>query len=235
MTAGITLILVSVYFKQTSSLQVIQRAERCGYSAFVLTVDTPKFGNKLSTKRIPFKLPRHLKSGILPLSPPDAKPEERTIDPDLVTWEEISWVKSLTKLPIILKGILTAEDARLAVLHGVAAIQVSNHGGRGLNYSPATLEALAEISEAVGGDIDLFVDGGVRTGADVLKALALGAKAVFLGRPVLFGLHYAGCDGIIEVLQTMREQLILAMQSTGCSDVNAVPRNVVRKRPLAQL
>ncbi len=217
------------------TLQVLQKAEQYGYSAIVLTVDVPKFGKPLLTKGMPFRLPFHLKYGILPLSPQDIKPEERTLDDNCCSWDELLWLKSVTKLPIILKGILTAEDARLAVKHGVAAIQVSNHGGRVLVDGPTTLEALAEISEVVGGEIDLFVDGGIRTGADVLKALALGAKAVFLGRPILFGLHHSGSNGVLEVLETMKEQLVLAMQSTGCRDVNAVPRNIVRKRPLAQL
>ena len=192
-------------------VEVIRRAERCGYGALVVTVDSAKFGNKLSAKRIPFKLPPHMKAGNLPLSPPDAKDEDRVVHPAVVTWEEIQWMKSISHLPIVLKGILTAEDARLAVEHGAAAIQVSNHGGRALDCSPATIEALVEISEAVGGKIDIFLDGGVRCGADVLKALALGAKAVFLGRPVLYGLHYNGHKGVVEVLTSMREQLIVAI------------------------
>ena len=97
--------------------------------------------------------------------------------------------------------------------HDVAAIQISNHGGRQLDSSPATIEALVEISEAVGGKIDIFLDGGVRCGADVLKALALGAKAVFLGKPIVYGLCYNGSDGVEEVLNVMKEQLIVAMKS----------------------
>ena len=209
--------------------ELIQRAERCGYSALVVSVDSAKFGNKLSAKRIPFKLPPHMKPGNLPLSPPDAKEEERVIHPAVVTWEEIQWIKSISHLPIILKGILTAEDARLAIEHGIAAIQVSNHGGRALDCWPATIEALVEISQAVGGKIDIFLNEGVRCGADVLKALALVAKAVFLGRPVLFGLHYNGCDGVVEVLKSMREQLIVAMRYSGCTEVNQISKEMVKR------
>ena len=210
-------------------IELIRTAERCGYRALVVTVDSAKFGNKLSAKRIPFKLPLHMKPGNLPISPPDAKEEERVIHPAAVTWDEINWMKSITNLPIILKGILTADDARLAVQHGIAAIQVSNHGERALDCSPATTEALAEIAQAVGGEIDIFLDGGIRCGADILKALALGAKAVFLGRPVLFGLHYKGSEGVVEVLQKMKEQLILVMTYTGCTDVSRIPRKNILK------
>ncbi len=208
---------------------VVRRAEKCGYGALVVTVDSPIIGNKLSSKRIPFTLPPHLKPGNLPVSSPDTKEEDKVIHLRPTTWEEIRWIKSLTKLPIVLKGIQTAEDAMLAIQNGASAIQISNHGGRQMDYVPASLEALAEISEAVGGQIDIFIDGGFRSGVDVFKALALGAKAVFLGRAVVFGLHYGGCDGVVEVLETMKEELELAMMQTGCTDVNHIPRNVVRR------
>ena len=125
-------------------------------------------------------------------------------------------MKSVSSLPIVLKGILTVEEAKLAVEHGVAAIPASNHGGRQLDCSTATIEVLSEISQAVGDKIDIFLDGGVRFGADVLKALALGAKAVFLGQPILYGLNYNGSEGVLEVLQDMKVQLIMAMKHTGC-------------------
>ena len=208
---------------------VIRRAEKSGYTALVVTVDSP-------VKRLaPLTLPQHIRTANLPLSPPGTPAAKMTLNPIPVTWKEVEWIKSISKLPIVLKGILTAEDARLALEHGVAAIQVSNHGGRQLDCSPATIEALVEISEAVGGEIDIFLDGGVRCGADVLKALALGAKAVFLGKPIVYGLCYNGSDGVQEVLNEMKEQLILAMKLTGCTNVKNIPLHIIRRKFICKI
>src|SRR5439155_5470331 len=121
-----------------------------------------------------------------------------------LTWESLAWLRSLTSLPIVLKGILTAEDAALAVQHGVDGIIVSNHGGRQLDGVSASIEALPEVVEAVNGRCEVYLDGGVRRGTDILKALALGARAVLVGRPILWGLAASGVEGVSHVLELLR-------------------------------
>ncbi|KAK3698762.1 hypothetical protein QZH41_014527, partial [Actinostola sp. cb2023] len=148
-----------------------------------------------------------------------------------ITWDSISWIKSLTKLPVVVKGILTAEDARLAVQHGVDAIIVSKHGrGRQLDGVLATIDALPEVISAVNGQIEVYMDGGVRLGTDVLKALALGARAVLIGRPVLWGLAYQGEDGVHKVLEILRKELKTAMMLSGCSSVSEIPASLVTRQ-----
>ncbi|KAF2987740.1 hypothetical protein EK904_015152 [Melospiza melodia maxima] len=146
-----------------------------------------------------------------------------------VSWEDVKWLRTLTSLPIVLKGILRADDAREAVKLGVNGILVSNHGARQLDGVPATIDVLPEIVEAVEGKVEVFLDGGVRKGTDVLKALALGAKAVFVGRPVLWGLAYQGEEGAKEVLQMLKEEFCLAMALTGCRRVEEIDRTLIRR------
>src|SRR5207248_2417381 len=132
-----------------------------------------------------------------------------------VTWESLAWLRSLTSLPIVLKGILTVEDAMLALKYGVDGIIVSNHGGRQLDSVPASIEALPEVIEAVDGRCEVYLDGGIRRGTDILKALALGARAVLIGRPVLWGLAANGTEGARHVLELLRAELELAMVLSG--------------------
>ena len=148
-------------------------------------------------------------------------------DPDL-DWSIIATIRSWTDLPLLLKGILTAEDARLAVQHGVDAIIVSNHGARYLASAPATFEVLEEVVEAVGGKLPVLMDGGIRRGSDVLKALALGAKAVAVGRPPLWGLGAYGAAGAQRALELLRAELVLAMAHTGCASLGDINRGLVR-------
>ncbi|ROI68674.1 Hydroxyacid oxidase 1 [Anabarilius grahami] len=131
-----------------------------------------------------------------------------------VKWDDIAWLKRLTSLPVVVKGVLTAEDAKEALKYGVDGILVSNHGARQLDGVPATIDALPEVVEAVEGKVEVFMDGGIRKGTDVLKALALGAKAVFVGRPVLWALACEGDKGVANVLQLLREELHLALALT---------------------
>ncbi|XP_068024786.1 2-Hydroxyacid oxidase 2 isoform X4 [Melanerpes formicivorus] len=149
-----------------------------------------------------------------------------SLDPS-VTWNDIYWLRSLTHLPIIIKGILTKEDAELAVRHGVQGIIVSNHGGRQLDGGPATIDALVEVVEAVQGRVEVYVDGGIRKGSDVLKALALGAKCVFIGRPALWGLAYKGEEGLQELLRILQDEFRLSMALAGCASVSEVGRHLV--------
>jgi isopentenyl diphosphate isomerase/L-lactate dehydrogenase-like FMN-dependent dehydrogenase len=146
----------------------------------------------------------------------------------MLTWESISWLRSITSLPILLKGILTAEDALLAVEHGAAGIIVSNHGGRQLDSALASIEALPEIVEAVAGRCEVYVDGGIRRGTDILKALALGARAVLVGRPVLWGLAVSGAEGAYHVLELLRKELELAMALSGRPTLKSIDRTLLK-------
>ncbi|KAG0363573.1 Hydroxyacid oxidase 1 [Podila minutissima] len=150
------------------------------------------------------------------------------IDPTL-NWKDIAWVRSITKLPVVVKGVLTAEDAALAAEIGVEGILVSNHGGRQLDGVLATIDALPEVLDAVKGkNVEVYVDGGVRKGTDVLKALALGAKAVFLGRPILWGLAHDGEDGVTLALNLIQQEFELAMALAGCCKISDITRNHVQ-------
>ncbi|KAG0298093.1 Hydroxyacid oxidase 1 [Linnemannia gamsii] len=150
------------------------------------------------------------------------------IDPTL-NWSDIAWVRSITKLPVVVKGVLTAEDAKLAADTGVEGILVSNHGGRQLDGVLATIDALPEVLDAVKGrGVEVYIDGGVRKGTDVLKALALGAKAVFLGRPILWGLAHDGEDGVSLALNLIQQEFELAMALAGCCKIEDINRDHVQ-------
>ena len=144
------------------------------------------------------------------------------------TWEFYDTLRSWTDLPLLAKGLLTAEDAELAVDHGVDAIVVSNHGARYLEYAPSTIEVLPEIVDAVAGRIPVLIDGGFRRGDDIFKALAIGADAVLVGRPPLWGLGAFGAEGVERVLRMMQAELVLAMAHTGCSRITDIDRSLVR-------
>src|ERR687896_1040245 len=139
-----------------------------------------------------------------------------------LSWTDIEWLRSLSDLPLVLKGVMTEEDTRLAVDHGVDAVVVSNHGGRQLDGVLPTLEALPEVVEGAAGRLEVLMDGGIRRGSHVLKALALGARAVLVGRPVLWGLAVAGEDGVTAVLEILRAELDNALAIVGCPRVRDV-------------
>ena len=189
--------------------QLVRRAEAAGCTALVVSVDSPVFGRR----------ERDLRNGFLDLPPgmACAHMDGRAIAfrSDL-SWDHIDWLRSVSTLPVVLKGVVHPEDARLAVGHGIDALAVSNHGGRQLDTMPATVELLPQVVGAVGGAIPLLLDGGVRRGTDVVKALALGADAVAIGRPVLWGLAVAGEDGVARVLELLRAELDLALALCGC-------------------
>ncbi|XP_026767156.1 hydroxyacid oxidase 2 isoform X1 [Pangasianodon hypophthalmus] len=229
-----------VYRDRKLSEQLVHRVEALGYKALVLTVDVPYTGKRRDDIRNQFKLPPHLKvknfDGMFEpecfLEQDTAGPEEygvpsNTLDPS-ISWKDIHWLQSLTRLPIVIKGILTKEDAELAVEHGVQGIIVSNHGGRQLDGGPATIDCLSEIVDTVQGRIEVYMDGGIRTGSDVLKALALGAKCVFIGRPAIWGLAYKGEEGVKEVLQILNEEFRLSMALSGCRNVAEINRNLIQ-------
>jgi 4-hydroxymandelate oxidase len=153
-----------------------------------------------------------------------------------VTWKEFDWLASKTDLPLIAKGVMTAEDAKLAVDHGVKAIIVSNHGGRSLDSTFATIEVLPEVAEIVDGKAEIYIDGGIRRGADIVKAIALGADAVLIGRPIFWGLAAGGTDGLKHLLGILRDELDSTMGLCGKPDIQSIDRTVVgRKSPLLDL
>lgn len=202
--------------------KLVRRAESAGYRALVVTVDAARWGRKERVHRYDFHLPAHLCEANFIEDDPD-------VEYVFGTWETISWLRSLTSLPILLKGILTAEDAHLAVEHGAAGIIVSNHGGRQLDSVPATIDALPEIVTAVQGRCEIYLDGGIRRGTDVLKSLALGARAVLVGRPVLWGLAVNGAEGAYDVLELLRRELELAMALAGRPTLESIDASLLKR------
>ena len=152
---------------------------------------------------------------------------EEALEPAALSWEDVAWLRSLTELPVVLKGILHPEDAALAVEHGVQGIVVSTHGGRQFDGVQASVEALPAVMEAVAGQTEVYLDGGVRRGTDVLKALALGARAVFVGRSALWGLAVDGAGGVRRVMEMLREELELAMVLAGLPDLESMGPELV--------
>ena len=203
---------------------VVRRAEAAGYRAIVLTTDLPRIGNRERDIRNNFSLPPHLRLANFA----DMDLEDYIALPYNLTWESLDWLRAITSLPILVKGILTAEDALLALEKGVSGIIVSNHGGRQLDSVLTGIEALPEIVEAVCGRCEIYVDGGIRRGTDVLKALALGARAVLIGRPVLWGLAVNGAEGVHHVLEILRAELELAMALAGRPTLRSIDRSLVK-------
>jgi len=210
------------------TLSNLRNAEKAGYKALVLTVDTPIKGLRREDVRHKFKLPSHLKvANVESIDGSGSKAYRAMNIASNLSWDTVGWLRSHTKLPIILKGILTREDAIECLKHDVQGIVVSNHGGRQLDSVPATIEALPEIIEAVNGKLEVYLDCGVRTGSDVFKALALGAKAVFVGRPVLWGLGYKGEEGVSMVLDFLKTELKRTMHLAGCQSVRNITKSMV--------
>ena len=205
---------VYVFHERSLTEELIAEAVENGFSALALTADTPYLGRRERDLRVDFSIP-----------------EQLTIAGDIfglgfhtgLSWRDLEWLAGYG-LPVIVKGILTAEDAHLACEHGAAAIVVSNHGGRQLDGVPASLDALEEVVAAVEGRAEVLLDGGVRRGADVLKALALGARAVLIGRAMVWGLTVAGEEGVADVLRLLRDEVELGLALLGC----ASPADVTR-------
>ncbi len=205
---------------------LVEQAVAHGYGAIVLTVDAPRLGRRERDLRTAFRVPEEITvpSFAAALGTwKGATPLEllRAIDPSL-TWTGLDEVRSLSQLPLVLKGIQTAEDAALACEHGVDAIVVSNHGGRQLDAVAPTAELLPEIIDAVAGRIEVYVDGGIRRGSDVVKALALGARAVLAGRAPLWGLACAGEAGAQLLLELLRDEIELGLALCGCTSPDGV-------------
>ncbi len=210
-----------VYPSRSFAEQLVRRAEVAGYRAIVLTVDAPRFSRRQRSMRSEADLPQY-KTGNFPETAGEAD------EVPMLTWADIAWLRSVTSLPLVLKGLLTAEDALLAVEHGIDGIVVSNHGGRQLDTVPATIEALPEVVEAVAGRCEVYLDGGIRRGTDALKVLALGARAVFVGRPILWGLAVNGEAGARHVLELLHTELELAMALAGRPTIASVGSNILK-------
>jgi (S)-2-hydroxy-acid oxidase len=196
----------------------LDEAADCGYSAVVLTVDTPYWARRERDLRLGFEVPPDLP---IPYASTDDSLRATGIafvpvSPS-VSWRDVEWLAGRTRLPVLVKGVLTREDARLAVEHGAAGVIVSNHGGRQLDCVAASLDALPEVVEAVAGSVPVLMDGGVRRGSDALKALALGAQSVLVGRPLLYGLAADGEAGVARVLALLQDELARTLALLGCT------------------
>jgi len=208
--------------------ELVAQARDNGYTALVLTVDTPILGRRERDFRTGFTIPADVKvsslgsGGVTPL-------EAFSLMSQSVTWRDVERFAEQAQLPVLVKGVLTAEDARLACEHGAAGIVVSNHGGRQLDGVAATIDALPEVVDAVDGRVEVLVDGGVRRGADVVKALALGAQAVLAGRAPLWGLVVDGEQGAHRVLELLQAEILLALKLVGCASPADVTRGHINK------
>jgi len=221
------------------SADLIQRAQECDAKAILLTVDTPVLGTRNREMRSNFHLPRGIirenlrKYGVgLTREAHFSSTGVATTALDAsLTWEHVDWVRSRTRLPLLLKGILAPEDAKLALDHGVDGIVVSNHGARNLDTTPSTLEALPGVVAAAGGRIPVLVDGGIRRGTDILKALALGATATLIGRPYVYGLAVSGSAGVARVIGILLSELRAAMALCGRPTLSSIDRSVLWNHP----
>ena len=229
-----------VYKDREVSRNLVQRAEAAGYKALCVTVDVPRIGHRERDLRNSFRFPQEhpfanfVGMGLenLPVGVVGSNLEAYIVskwDPSLA-WADIDWLSSLSRLPVVIKGILTAEDALRAVEHGAAGLVVSNHGGRQLDSVDSSIAALPDVVEAVGERIEVLMDGGIRRGTDVLKALALGARAVLIGRPYLYALALNGEEGARRVLEVLREELATSMALAGRPTIAGIDRSLVRFR-----
>jgi 4-hydroxymandelate oxidase len=211
----------------------------------VLTVDTPRLGRREKDVRNGFVLPPDVTIRNLDrYGDRDATSWKkgssfteyvhRMLDPNL-TWESVAWLRSITTLPILIKGVLAGADGALAIEHGAAGVVVSNHGGRQLDGAMATIDALEDVVQAIGGRGTVLLDGGVRRGVDVMAAIALGAKAVLIGRPYLWSLAAAGEAGVRQCLEFFRSELELAMALAGCPTIGAITRELVARPQMASV
>jgi 4-hydroxymandelate oxidase len=215
-----------IYRDRDASRALVERAERAGCGALVLTVDSPMLGRRERDVRNGFHVPSHFPIPNLTGAPRatlagDGSGSSLAAFVDehwdsSIAWTDLAWLRSITALPILVKGVIRGDDARRALEHGASGVIVSNHGGRQLDGSLPTARALPEVAAAMRGEGTLLVDGGVRRGTDVLKAIAMGAQAVLLGRPILWGLAVGGEDGAFDVLRLLRAECDLGLALAGC-------------------
>ncbi|MGV3592316.1 MAG: alpha-hydroxy acid oxidase [Gammaproteobacteria bacterium] len=232
LAASGTTVWLQLYLRarREETLLLVRRAEQCGCKALVVTVDAPLAGIRNREQRAGFHLPPGISAvnlADLPGAAPQALlPGASAVFDGLLanapTWSDIAWLAANTSLPVIVKGVLDPADALLAIEHGARGIVVSNHGGRILDTVPASLDVLPAIAAAVAGRVPLLLDGGIRRGSDVFKAIALGAQAVLIGRAYVHALAAAGALGVAHVIRTLREELEVCMALTGCASLEAI-------------
>ena len=220
-----------IYKDRDVTRELVERAEAAGAEAIVLTVDAPGLGTRERDVRNAFRLPDHLAVANLAPRGKGAMPVvegsglaayvRQNFKSDL-GFDDLDWLCGSTQLPVVVKGVCRGEDARRSAEHGAKAVVVSNHGGRQLDTAPPTCEVLPEVVEAVSDHCEVYVDGGIRRGSDVVKAIALGARAVLVGRPILWGLAIAGEEGAAEVLSILQRELDEAMLLCGCTTISDV-------------
>jgi len=200
--------------------KLIKLIETLGFRAIALTVDAPMYGRRERDLRNRFNH-RILPHGI-------QMPMDRTLRESTLTWKDVSWLKKKTKLPLILKGIQTAEDAKLAIKHGIDCIYISNHGGRQLDFAPPTIDIISEIVDVVRKRSEIIADSGFTRGSDILKALALGVKAVLIGKLAAWGLAASGEEGVVRTLELLKLELITTMANIGCKNINEIKPHLLR-------
>jgi 4-hydroxymandelate oxidase len=225
-----------IYKDREITAELVKRAEAAGAEAVVITVDAPGLGTRERDMRNRFTLPEGISvENLTPLGKGNI-PEvggsglaayvRDNFKSDL-SFADLDWLCGCTRLPVVVKGVCRADDSRQIAEHGAKAIVVSNHGGRQLDTAPATCEVLPHVVEAIGDSCEIYVDGGIRRGSDVLKAIALGARAVLVGRPILWGLTVAGEQGALAVLEILRRELDEAMLLCGCTTLKDVSRSLL--------
>lgn len=220
--------------------RLVARAKAAGYAAIVVTIDTPVLGRRCADVRNAFCLPEGMSmANIVEELPADIRQGPGSELARFVSsrhdasfgWTDLeALVLQAAPLPVVVKGVARPDDAQRALDHGARAVWVSNHGGRQLDFAPATLDVLPEVVGAVGDRTEVYVDGGIRSGTHALIALGLGARAVFVGRPALWGLAVGGAEGVASVLTLLRDELIRAMQLAGCADAEAARADLIRRR-----
>ncbi|GAC1485603.1 MAG: hypothetical protein NVS1B9_03820 [Solirubrobacteraceae bacterium] len=225
---------VYIFRDRAITRSIVEEAVDCGFSALVVTVDAPRAGRRERDLRTGFQLPAELRvpsvaAAIGSGATPTIAEVFELVDPSL-GWRDIEQLVASSSVPVVLKGIQTAEDARLACEHGAQAVIVSNHGGRQLDDVGATIDLLPEVVEAVGGRVEVLMDGGIRRGGDVLKALALGARAVLVGRPLIWGLAVGGEQGAVRILALLRDELELGLALLGCARPATITRSHAGRR-----
>jgi len=229
-----------VYRDREATKALVQRAEAAGCNAIVLTVDAPLIGRRENDIRNQFRLPEGVVAcnmTAVGLDKVESTSDESALagyvadqlDAGL-TWADLNWLRSITTLPVLVKGVVRPDDAIRALQNGASGIIISNHGGRQLDTAPATIDVLPRIVEAIDGQCPVLIDGGIRRGTDALKALAMGAKAVLIGRPLLWGLAVGGRAGVEHMLQLITDEFDLAMALSGCRTIADITPDLVQHR-----
>lgn len=222
-----------LYFQEDRGLtrEMVQRAEAAGCKALCLTVDTPVLGARHRESRLQFELPKDFRLPNLNLGAISHRPVRSAVYSELLNpklnWKDVEWLCSVARIPVLLKGVMNPADAATAAETGVSGVIVSNHGARNLDTLPSTAQALPRVAERVKGKMPVLVDGGIRRGTDVVKAIALGASAVLIGRPYLYALAVAGAAGVARAIELLRIELMMAMALTGRTAIHQIDRSVL--------